>query len=143
MRTDTWQRVRSREAGAMDDDGGEAPCLLPVFEREVVTVDLATAADAGSAGGAVWSLPHDGDLDANLVVLHAGESIGAHVNREVDVLVVVRRGSATLTVDGDVFELDAGRLALVPHSRSRSIVAGDDGVEYLSIHRRRSGLRIS
>ena len=130
----------------MDDEGGEAPCLLPVFEREVVTVDLAAAAgaaDGAGAGGAVWSLPHGGDLDANLVVLHPATTIGAHVNREVDVLIVVRRGAATLTVDGEAFALRAGSLALVPHQRSRSIAAGDEGVEYLSIHRRRAGLRIS
>lgn len=139
----------STSAGEGTDQGGEAPCLLPVFEREVVTVDLTVvaaeaASDAGSgAGGAVWSLPHDGDLDANLVVLHAGGSIGAHVNREVDVLMVVRRGTVTLTVDDEAIALRAGSLALVPQSRSRAIVAGDDGVEYLSIHRRRDGLRIS
>jgi quercetin dioxygenase-like cupin family protein len=132
----------------MDDEGGEggeAPCLLPVFEREVVSADLSAAAQEGrtGAGGAVWSLPHDGDLDANLVVLHPGGSIGEHVNREVDVLVLVVAGAATLTVDGEPIALASGSLALVPRLRSRSIAAGDEGVEYLSVHRRRAGLRIS
>lgn len=128
-------------------EGGEAPCRLPVVEREPVVARLdelaAAAHTAGGSGGAVWSLPHDGDLDANLVVLHGGGSIGEHVNRDVDVLVVIRTGSLTLTVDGEAVALAAGSLALVPSGRLRSILAGDAGVEYLSIHRRRSGLRIS
>lgn len=128
------------------DLGGEAPCLMPIFqEREPVVaqlVDLAAAAGAG-ADGAVWSLPHDGDLDANLVVLHPEGSIGEHVNREVDVLVVVRAGAGTLLVDGEAIPLSAGTLVMVPRDRARSLVAGSDGVEYLSIHRRRAGLQIS
>lgn len=129
----------------MSDEGGEAPCLLPALEREpvVARLDELAASLAPGGDGAVWSLPHDGDLDANLVVLHGGGSIGEHVNREVDVLVLVRTGSMTLTVDGEPTALVAGSLALVPRDRSRAIAAGDAGVEYLSIHRRRSGLRIS
>lgn len=136
--------------GAVGDEGGEAPCLLPPVEpREVVVAELdgIAATTTGGPGGAVWSLPHDrsgvGDLDVNLVVLPPGGAIGGHVNREVDVLVVVRRGHAALTVDGEAIELTAGTLVMVPRDRARSIAAGEHGVEYLSIHRRRGGLRIS
>lgn len=48
----------------------------------------------------MWSLPHDADLDANLVRLEPHARIDTHRNTEVDVLVVVRGGSGELVVDG-------------------------------------------
>lgn len=97
---------------------------------------------APGIGGVVWKLPHEGDLDGNLVRLAAGRSIEEHVNDEVDVLMVVRAGGGRLVVDGEPHELSATTLALVPRGASRSITAGDDGIAYLSIHRRREGLTI-
>lgn len=93
-------------------------------------------------GGVVWKLPHDGDLDGNLVRLAAGGVIDEHVNGEVDVLVVVRSGGGRLTVDGTAHELTPSTVALVPVGTRRSVAAGPDGISYLSIHRRREGLTI-
>lgn len=93
-------------------------------------------------GGVVWKLPHDGDLDGNLVRLAAGRSIEEHVNREVDVLVVVRAGGGELVVDGEHHALASTTLALVPRGARRSITAGEGGIAYLSIHRRREGLTV-
>jgi hypothetical protein len=56
-----------------------------------VTVNLA-AIDVGGADGAVWSLPHDGDLDANLVKLGPSGRIPEHGNDEVDVVILVVSG---------------------------------------------------
>jgi len=107
--------------------------------RLVIEPDVDTAP---GVGGVVWKLPHDGDLDGNLVRLAAGRSIDEHVNAEVDVLVVVRAGGGALVVDGDRHELGPATVALVPKGARRSIVAGDAGLAYLSIHRRREGLAI-
>lgn len=133
------------------DEGGEAPCFAPFVDeldlRDVpgacpaVVFDL-DAAPASVGDGVAWHLPHDGDLDANLVRLGPSGSIGEHGNSEVDVLIVVRSGSAVLHVDGLRSELGDGSLAMVPRGALRSIEGGDDGVEYLSIHRRRAGLTI-
>ena len=97
---------------------------------------------AHGVGGVVWKLPHDGDLDGNLVRLAPGRSIDEHVNRDVDVLVVVRAGDGELTVDGEPHALTLTTLALIPRGTRRSITAGHDGITYLSIHRRRDGLSI-
>lgn len=131
------------------DLGGEAPCFAPFLDEldlheppahDLVLVDL--DAVAAGAAGVAWHLPHDGDLDANLVRLGPGGAIDEHRNDEVDVLIVVRSGAAQLTVDGDRADLRQGSLAMVPRGALRAITAGPDGVEYLSIHRRRIGLAI-
>jgi quercetin dioxygenase-like cupin family protein len=102
--------------------------------------------DLGSAptgsGGAIWNLPHGGDLDANLVRLDPGQAIGAHINDDVDVLLVVHSGTGDLEIDGQTGQLGADHLALIPKGSRRSIVAGPSGIAYLSIHRRRSPLGI-
>ena len=52
------------------DVGGDAPCWAHRFEGNErmapVVADLGSV-DLSGGSGAVWSLPHDGDLDANLV----------------------------------------------------------------------------
>jgi quercetin dioxygenase-like cupin family protein len=115
-----------------EDDSGATP------ERAMV-VDLAVA---DGVGGAVWSLPHGGDLDANLVRLAPGGAIGSHVNNDVDVLIVVREGEGELTVDGVGHVLTVSTVAVVQKGAERSITAGPPGLAYLSIHRRRSPLTI-
>lgn len=113
--------------------GGAEPGLL---------VDLGLLVSAEGADGALWSLPHGGDLDANLVRLSAGAEIGEHRNDEVDVLLSVLAGSGTLVVDGVVHDLTAGHLALVARGGRRAVRAAAEGIVYLSIHRSRSGLSI-
>lgn len=137
------------DADRFADVGGEAPCFAPFLDeldlreqpaRSAVLVDLDGVAPG--ADGVAWHLPHDGDLDANLVRLGPAGSIDEHRNQEVDVLIVVRSGTAELAVSGARADLRQGSLAMVPRGAPRAITAGPDGVEYLSIHRRRVGLTI-
>ena len=121
--------------GWMDDEDDVASA------RESIVVDF--GAEPLGSGGAVWSLPHGGDLDANLVSLDAGGAIGLHVNNEVDVLMFVRSGSGSVTVDGETLPLGSDHLAWIPKGASRSVSAGSDGISYLSIHRLRGGLGIT
>ncbi len=117
-----------------DPDGASTEDIGPLV------IDLGAA--ASGSGGVIWSMPHGGDLDANLVHLDPGASIGSHVNDDVDVLIYVQSGAADLVVDEQVRRLGANHLALIPNGSRRSIVAGDSGIAYLSIHRRRSPLGI-
>ncbi len=111
-------------------------------DDESVTVTDLGAVPTGGGDGVVWSLPHGGDLDANLVRLGPGAAIGEHRNDEVDVVVYVQSGSGELVVDGGLQALAGETLALIPRGRWRSIRAGNHGLTYLSIHRRRSGLTL-
>lgn len=116
-----------------DESCGDLPTL--------VMVDLG-ATDTRGHDGVVWSLPHGGDLDANLVHLDADGVIGAHVNNEVDVAMSVMSGSGALVVDGMHHDLSVDVFASIPKGVQREVRAGSDGITYLSIHRRRSPLVI-
>lgn len=116
--------------------------LVSEVDHETVTVtDLGSVPTSGG-DGVVWSLPHGGDLDANLVRLGPGAAIGEHRNDEVDVLIYVQPGSGELAQGEEVQPLSGENLALIPRGSRRSIRAGNRGLTYLSIHRRRNGLTL-
>jgi mannose-6-phosphate isomerase-like protein (cupin superfamily) len=130
-------------AGSDASIGGDPPCWAHLFEDDRDAAALpngAVIADLGDvtlSGGAVWSLPHGGDLDANLVRLEPGHRIEAHVNAEVDVLVFVQSGTGRIDLGDTRADLTADHLVLVPRGVRRSIAAGPSGITYLSVHRRR------
>ncbi|HEY3576398.1 MAG TPA: cupin domain-containing protein [Gaiellaceae bacterium] len=92
-------------------------------------------------GGPVWGAA-SADLNATLLEWPAGQGPAEHVNEERDVLYVVLAGSAALTVDGDARELRAGEATIVDKGARRALVAGSDGVRYLTAHVRRGGLEL-
>lgn len=51
-------------------------------------------------------------------------------------------GSAQLMVDGAPQELSAGEARIVDKGARRALVAGPDGVRYLTAHTRRGGLEL-
>ncbi len=109
---------------------------------EAMTVTDLGGVPTSGRDGVVWSLPHGGDLDANLVRLGPDAAIGEHCNDEVDVLIYVQSGSGELTRDDAVLPLSGEDLALIPRGSRRAIRAGNRGITYLSIHRRRNGLTL-
>jgi quercetin dioxygenase-like cupin family protein len=102
-------------------------------------VDLLAIVQASAAQGAVWSHAGD-DLNANLVRLDAGESVGGHVNGDLDVLLVGILGEGTIEIDGQWHRVAAGQLLVIPKGTARAIEAGEPGFAYLTCHRRRAGL---
>jgi quercetin dioxygenase-like cupin family protein len=91
-------------------------------------------------GGPVWGAA-SADLNATLLEWPAGKGPAEHVNDERDVLYVILAGSATLTVDGEPVELGEGEPTIVDKGSRRALVAGPDGVRYLTAHVRREGLQ--
>ncbi len=92
--------------------------------------------------GVHWTLPEPSDLNANLVRLDPGSSMAEHVNAEVDVLLIVLEGAGTLRVDGHDATLEPFTVAHVAKGAARSVRAGDDGLSYLTVHRRRGPLQL-
>lgn len=105
-------------------------------------VDL-DGVDLAGGDGVVWSLPHHGDLDANLVKLGPGGRVGEHHNDEVDVIILVIAGDGSVQVDGDGRPLRAHHLVHIPKGTRRGVEAGPDGLVYVTVHRARPGLRIT
>jgi mannose-6-phosphate isomerase-like protein (cupin superfamily) len=94
-----------------------------------------------SGTGPLWGMAST-DLNATLLAWPPGHEVAEHVNDELDVLVVVLGGQGSATIDGERHELAAGSAILVPRGTRRRIAAGDTGLRYLSVHRRRGPLQI-
>lgn len=93
--------------------------------------------------GAVWSITEpERELDSNLIRLPAGESIPSHLGAEVDTLIHVVRGDGVLLTEAGEQSLRAGDVALLPRRTQRGFQAGEHGLEYLTVHRRRQSLTI-
>jgi uncharacterized cupin superfamily protein len=65
-----------------------------------------------------------------------------HVNSEVDVLLVVVAGAGTLRVDGRDAPLAPCTIAHVAKGSARAVFAGDGGLSYVTVHRRRGQLQV-
>ncbi|MEE1754221.1 cupin domain-containing protein [Streptomyces sp. SP18CS02] len=94
--------------------------------------------------GALWRLAEPGrQLDSNLVRIPPSGRIGTHTEPEVDVLLVVVSGEGTLSGPAVPDQpLTEGVLAWLPRGSTRSVAAGDRGLSYLTVHRRRPGMQI-
>jgi quercetin dioxygenase-like cupin family protein len=71
-----------------------------------------------------------------------GHEVAEHLNADLDVLVIVLGGVGTAIVDGQSHALAAGSALLVAPGARRRIPAGNAGLRYLSVHRRRGLLHI-
>src|SRR5687768_17748746 len=114
----------------------ESAALHPGAGDIVEPVALARAA---TGPGAAWTHQSE-DLNVNLLVFAAGESVAEHVNTEVDVLLVGIAGAGVVTIDGTRQILRAGQALLIPKGANRSIQSESDPFAYLTCHCRRDGL---
>lgn len=108
--------------------------------------DAGALADAPPLpAGVLWKLAESGrQLDANVVRLAPGDRVDSHREPDLDVLLLVVRGDGVLGKGAaDTPEpLAEGALFWLPHGSTRSITAGGRGLTYLTVHRRRPGMRI-
>ncbi|MCH5671025.1 cupin domain-containing protein [Streptomyces gilvus] len=96
-------------------------------------------------GGVLWKLTESGrQLDANVVRLSPGRHVAPHAEPDLDVLLLVVSGDGFVAAgpDGEKQPLSTGALLWLPHGSTRGLTAGDDGLAYLTVHRRRPGMRI-
>lgn len=110
----------------------------------VIGDTAALPATIGAAGsGSVWQLaPAERDLDANVIELPAGDEIAAHDGPDLDVLVHVLAGAGTLETETGAVALQPGNLVWLPRRARRRFIAGDEGLRYVSVHRRKPALSI-
>jgi quercetin dioxygenase-like cupin family protein len=118
-------------------DGPEAP--VPV----VLCHTGALAGAHRAPGGALWRLAEPGrQLDANLVHLPPRRRVAAHTEPDVDVLLLVVAGGGTVDGARGPQRLTPGTLLWLPHGSRRGLSADENGLTYLTVHRRRPGMRI-
>jgi len=136
----------------MTDEGGEPACWAErvcdgcgalveaeIDHRCVRTARLDLVRPGPGADGVVWSLGGPRQLEANVVDLGPAAGISEHLNEDVDVLILILGGSASIIVDDVARFLAEHDLALVPRGARRALVAGAGGARYLSIHMARPG----
>ncbi|MFC5958479.1 hypothetical protein ACFP51_29785 [Streptomyces pratens] len=117
--------------------GGDVP--LPRMLCD--TAALAALEDASA--GALWRLAESGrQLDANVVRIPPGRQVDTHREPDLDVLLLVLAGEGSLTAPDGTQPLRAGILTWLPHGSTRALAAGEQGLTYLTVHRRRPGLQI-
>jgi quercetin dioxygenase-like cupin family protein len=130
-----------------EPEGGDAACwahLVDEFEAEaqapdgVVAVDVAAFAKS-SIEAVPWST-RSADLNVNLLHFQAGDGVAAHVNPEVDVLLVGVAGEGEVLAGEATYPLRPGRVVLIPKGLERSTRATSEHFAYLSCHRARRGL---
>ena len=131
-----------------EPEGGDAACWAHLVDDFAnvdrsslaggVAVDVAAIAK-GSSEVVPWST-RSADLNVNLLHWVAGEGVAAHINAEVDVLLVGVAGEGEVSVDSERYLLRPGCVILVPKGRERSTLATSEHFSYLSCHRARPGL---
>lgn len=115
----------------------------PALPRLLVDTAQILAGAAESASGALWKLDDPArDLDSNVIALPPGREIAWHVGPDLDVLMHVLAGGGRLRTDADDVALTPGALIWLPRRSGRAIVAGPDGLRYLTVHRRRPALGV-
>ena len=111
-------------------------------EIRLSVVDLADSIEAAVGNGVQWSLSDPSQLNANLVHLEPGASIGEHVADDVDVIVIVLVGSGILGAGDRQIELGVHNLVHLPAGLPRGMRAGQYGLTYLTVHRQRGGIQV-
>jgi quercetin dioxygenase-like cupin family protein len=116
----------------------------PAAPRRLCNVHQVTAAaGAGGTGGAAWRLDAEPrGVDANIVRLPAGRRIDTHDGPDLDVVMLVLDGHGEVVGADAPVPAEPGALIWLPRRSRRSIVAGDDGLTYLTVHPHRPGLTI-
>jgi quercetin dioxygenase-like cupin family protein len=99
-------------------------------------------APAGQAG-ALWRLAESPrQLDANLIRLAPLAQVESHTEGDLDVLLLVVEGSGALRTDHDVVALAEQSLIWLPRGSRRSLIAGPNGLAYVTVHQKRPGMGI-
>ncbi len=114
------------------------PRLLADIHR---VIGEAGGAHSPDAAGAVWRLQMSRrDLDSNIIRLQPGATIDRHTGPELDVLLLVLAGAGRLGTELGMLDMHPGALIWLPRRSQREIIAGSDGLAYLTVHQRRQAL---
>jgi mannose-6-phosphate isomerase-like protein (cupin superfamily) len=141
MRSSDLRRDLIRPRIQLSLSRGSGTNVKPVGRDESLAVEGTIDLLGGSGTGPLWGMA-SADLNATLLAWPPAHEVAEHVNRELDVLVIVLDGHGTAIIDGETHDLAAGSAILIPRGTRRRITAGETGLRYVSVHRRRGPLQI-
>lgn len=87
--------------------------------------------------GPLWGTATE-QLNATFLSWRDGHEIAAHVNNEVDVVMIVISGEGEVEVDGKTQTLKPGSLVVLPKGTERAVRARSTPFSYVNVHQRRS-----
>ena len=140
-----WRRPESKksELPMASPNAASTRDTMPPNEASTranpLCVDLLEKCGAASHSGPQWAHESE-DLDATLLSWENGRRIEAHVNNEVDVVMIGVEGEGRVAVNGEINEVRPGVALLIPKGCERAIESASQRFSYLSVHRRRRGL---
>jgi quercetin dioxygenase-like cupin family protein len=117
----------------------EVEQIMQIHPSAEFLIDLPSWAQSAAHRGPVWS--HEStDLYLTLLTSGVGEGITAHINDEVDVVLIGVAGTGEGIVNSQAYRLSAGQMLMIPKNAQRSLHCLEEPWSYLSLHRRRRGL---
>ena len=94
-------------------------------------IDLVSLSMAASGSGPQW-VHESADLDLTFLSWPASQGVVAHVNDEVDVLLIVMAGTADITIAARTYRLSSGQALLIPKGVERSIAGATERTTFSS-----------
>lgn len=91
------------------------------------------------SGGPQWGAEGD-ELNATILSWEKGRGLEAHINHELDVVLVILQGEGEAFVEDEKIALHAGMVLPIGKGLVRAINATSERLTYASVHRRRPGL---
>jgi quercetin dioxygenase-like cupin family protein len=79
-------------------------------------------------------------LNATILSWENGRGLEAHINHELDVVLVILEGQGEAFIEDEKISLHAGMVVPIARGLVRAINATSERLTYASIHRRRPGL---
>jgi uncharacterized protein (DUF2249 family)/quercetin dioxygenase-like cupin family protein len=135
-----WKRPEAKKSAlpmalSSQENSASTRAATPVPVQADLLEHIATVSHAGPQ----WAHESE-DLDVTLLSWQGGKRLEAHINNEVDVVLLGVEGEGVVTINGAEHEVRPGVLLLIPKGCERAIVSTSQQFSYLSVHRRRRGL---
>jgi quercetin dioxygenase-like cupin family protein len=89
--------------------------------------------------GPQWGAESE-QLNATILSWEKGRGLEAHINHELDVVLVILEGEGEVFIEDEKISLHAGMVVPIAKGLVRAITATTERLTYVSIHRRRPGL---
>lgn len=89
--------------------------------------------------GPQWGMETE-QLNATILSWEKGRGLEAHINHELDVVLIILEGEGEARIEDETIALRAGMVLPIDKGLTRAVTATGERLTYASIHRRRPGM---